>query len=223
MNQTFIHWPLRKALLVASGIWVQKNQEELNEKPYFSSLVPQGTDGTRLTVALISNRRSCCMCAVFCLSHALIDQSDTLCGVEISFWIRANTSRCSGIYCSYCNTSQYLGNMDSSGCSCEMPVLVCSKARALLCVTELATLCVSPPRGSCLKWEKCNCSGQNSPFGPQRWKRYRSCFRQGWMFQKRRVLVYWKKKLLKYEQNSKFKAAAIRESLYVLKVVYSFP
>lgn len=115
--------------------------------------------------------------AVHCPPDELINQSDTLWWVEISFWITANTSRCSEIHRSYCSTSQYLGNMHSSCCSCGMPLLVCSKARAL-CVTELASLCMNP-RGSCLTWEKCkcNCSGQNSPFGPQRWKRYRSCFR----------------------------------------------
>lgn len=149
-----------------------------------------------------------------CLPDELIDQSGTLWGVEISFWITANTSRCSEIHCFYCNTSQYLGSMHSSGCFCVMPLLVCSKARAYLVCNWITMLCVSPPRGSPLRWEKCNCSGQNFPLGP-RWKKYRSCFRQGWTFQKRRVLVCWKNKLLKYEQNSKFQAVAILKSLFI--------
>lgn len=79
-----------------------------------------------------------------------------------------------------------------------------------------------PPRGSPLRWEKCNCSGQNSPLGPQRWKKYKSCFSQGWTFQKRRVLVCWKNKLLKYGQNSKFQTVAILQSIFISWLVYAF-
>lgn len=133
MDQSFIHWPLRKALLVVSCVLVLKNQKELNGKSYFSSLVPHGTDSMRLTVAFKSNGRSSCM---LCIVHQMSSLTRV---IHFERWKSASELQQALLgaqeYTSPTTVlhTQYLGNMHSSGCSCIMLLLCIMHGQSIHC------------------------------------------------------------------------------------------